>query len=266
MKFNRIIVLLAFPLYFFSCSPQQKLPNYLENLNDTTGKRSLNIPELRIQKNDLLSIQVYSQSFDPKIDQDYNLPLTNAGTAVLQGQGASTAGFLVDLNGNIQHPKLGTFHVEGLTKQELAAEFRKRLTQPIELLNDPTIVIRFLNFQVTVMGEVAKPGAVLVPGERITILQAIGLSGDITQYGRKNTVKIIREIDNKREIGFIDLSSKDLFDSPYYHLVQNDMVIIEPGKIKQKTAEQAVVAQKVSFALTIATVAASIANIFIGRN
>ncbi len=263
MKFNRIILLLALPLYFFSCTPQQKLPNYMENLTDTAGKSSLHIPELRIQNYDLLSIQVYSLASDPKIDQEFNLPLVNATTTVLEGQGASTAGFLVDAKGNIEHPKLGTFHAAGLTKAQLAAEFKKRLTQPVELLREPTIIIRFLNFQVTVMGDVSKSGAFLVPNERINILQAIGLSGDITQTGRKNTVKVIREIDGKREVGFIDLSSKDLFYSPYYHLMQNDIVIVEPGRIKQKSAEQAVVAQKVSFALTIATVAASLANIFI---
>ena len=256
--------MLVFPVYFFSCKPQQKLPNYLERVTDTSGKgAAVVIPELRIQKNDLLSIQVYSLSTKPEIDQYYNLPLGYTGAGISQGQGASTGGFLVDGAGNIEHPRLGVFHAEGLTKQQLAAEFKKRLTQPVELLKDPTVIIRFLNYKVTVIGEVAKPGTINVPGERITILEAIGLSGDITQYGRKNTVKVVRELDGKRETGTIDLSSDSLFMSPYYNLMQNDVVMVEPSKIKARSAEQAVVAQKVSFALTIATVAASIANIFI---
>lgn len=256
--------MLVFSVYFFSCKPQQKLPNYLERVTDTSGKgAAVVIPELRIQKNDLLSIQVYSLSTKPEIDQYYNLPLGYTGAGSSQGQGASTGGFLVDGAGNIEHPRLGVFHAEGLTKQQLAAEFKKRLTQPVELLKDPTVIIRFLNYKVTVIGEVAKPGTINVPGERITILEAIGLSGDITQYGRKNTVKVVRELDGKRETGTIDLSSDSLFMSPYYNLMQNDVVMVEPSKIKARSAEQAVVAQKVSFALTIATVAASIANIFI---
>lgn len=256
--------MLVFPVYFFSCKPQQKLPNYLERVTDTSGKgAAVVIPELRIQKNDLLSIQVYSLSTKPEIDQYYNLPLGYTGAGSSQGQGASTGGFLVDGAGNIEHPRLGVFHAEGLTKQQLAAEFKKRLTQPVELLKDPTVIIRFLNYKVTVIGEVAKPGTINVPGERITILEAIGLSGDITQYGRKNTVKVVRELDGKRETGTIDLSSDSLFMSPYYNLMQNDVVMVEPSKIKARSAEQAIVAQKVSFALTIATVAASIANIFI---
>jgi polysaccharide export outer membrane protein len=258
MKFIRILLLLGIPLYFFSCKPQQILPNYLENLTDSSGKGEVKIPELKIQKNDLLSIQVYSLSTRPELsDAIYNQPSANTGMA------GSSSGYLVDLNGNIEHHRLGIMHAEGLTKQQLATEIKKRLTEPVELLKDPTVIIRFLNYKVIVIGEVAKPGSILVPGERITILEAIGLSGDITQYGRKNTVKVVREIDGKRETGTIDLSSKDLFESPYYNLLQNDVVLVEPAKSRAKSAEQAVVAQKISFALTLATVAAAIANIFI---
>ncbi|MBK8143460.1 MAG: polysaccharide biosynthesis/export family protein [Chitinophagaceae bacterium] len=178
-------------------------------------------------------------------------------------RGTVTSGFLVDVSGNIDYPQLGTIHAEGLTKLELAAEIKKRLTQPVELLADPSVIIRFLNFKVNVLGEVARPGLINVPGERITILEAIGLAGDITQYGRKNTVKVIREIDGDRNIGTIDLSSKDLFESPYYNLLQNDVVMVEPSKRKAQSAEQALTAQKISFALTIVTVAATLANIFI---
>ncbi len=228
-------------------------------MTDTSGKGEVKIPALRIQKNDLLSIQVYSHSTKPEADAPYNQP---AGTGN-SGTGGISPGYLVDLNGNIEHHRLGVFHAEGLTKQELAAEIKKRLTEPVELLTSPTVIIRFLNFKVMVLGEVARPGTIPVSGERITILEAIGLSGDITQYGRKNTVKVTREIDGKRETGRIDLSTDSLFQSPYYNLMQNDVVMVEPAKIKAKSAEQAIVAQKVSFALTIATVAASIASIFI---
>ena len=263
MRFTRLLLLFTLPFYFFSCTPQQKLPNYLENVSDTSWTGEIKVPELRIQKQDLLSIQIYSLATNPAIDQYWNLPLQYTGTGVSIGAGGTTGGFLVDANGNIEHPRLGVFHAAGMTKHQLAAEIKKRLTEPVELLTNPTIVIRFLNYQVSVVGEVLKPGSIQVPGERLTILQAISLAGDIGQYGRKNTVKVIREIDGKREIGTIDLSSGNLFESPYYHLMQNDMVVVEAGKIKAKSAEQAVVAQKVSFALTIATVAASLANIFI---
>ncbi len=262
MRFTRLLLLLAIPFYLFSCKPQQKLPNYLENLS-VGATSDVKIPELRIQKGDLLSIQIYSLATNPVVDQMWNLPIQYTGVGPTLGQGTTTGGFIVDASGDIEHFRLGTIHVVGMTKQQLVADIKKRLTEPVELLSNPTVTIRFLNYQVTVVGEVAKPGTLVVPGERITIFQAIGLSGDITQFGRKDSVKVIREIDGKREVGFIDLSSNNPFNSPYYNLLQNDQVIVDPGKIKKKSAEQAVVAQKVSFALTIATVAASLANIFI---
>ena len=242
MKFFRIPALLVLTLYFFSCGTQQKLPIYLENVLDTNGKEVVKIPDLRIQKNDLLSIQVYSLSTKSEIsDAIYNLPCS----------GTSVCGYMVDNAGDIEYPRLGTFHAEGLTKLELAAQIKKRLTEPVELLTSPNVIIRFLNYKVTVLGEVFKPGTISVPGERITILEAIGLSGDITQYGRKNTVKVIREVNNKREIGTIDLSSKNLFESPYYNLIQNDVVMVEPSKQRIKSTDQALVQQKVAFAISI---------------
>ena len=258
MKFTRILLLLVLPVYLFSCKPQQKLPYYLENVTDSAGKGDVKIPELRIQKNDQLAIQIFSLSTEPKADEIYNQP--SVGVA---GQGSEGAGYFVDLNGNIKHHRLGVIHAEGLTKQELAAVIKKRLTEPVELLKDPTVVIRFLNFTITVLGQVGREGPIKVPGERVTILEAVGLAGGVTDYGKKNNLRIVREQDGKREIGFIDLSSKDIFESPYYHLVQNDVLIVEPTKQKMKDEDQARAASKISFSFTLVTVAATLANIFI---
>ncbi|MGB3164130.1 MAG: polysaccharide biosynthesis/export family protein [Chitinophagaceae bacterium] len=258
MKFTRILLLLVLPVYLFSCKPQQKLPYYLENVTDSAGKGDVKIPELRIQKNDQLAIQIFSLSTEPKADEIYNQP--SVGVA---GQGSEGAGYFVDLNGNIKHHRLGVIHAEGLTKQELAAVIKKRLTEPVELLKDPTVVIRFLNFTITVLGQVGKEGPIKVPGELVTILEAVGLAGGVTDYGKKSNLRIVREQDGKREIGFIDLSSKDIFESPYYHLVQNDVLIVEPTKQKMKDEDQARAASKISFAFTLVTVAATLANIFI---
>ncbi|HKB43644.1 MAG TPA: polysaccharide biosynthesis/export family protein [Chitinophagaceae bacterium] len=259
MKFTRILLLLALPVYFISCGTQHKLPNYLENIVDTSGKGEVKFPELLIQKNDLLSIQVYSVSTQPeKSDILYNLPTSTASS----GPGTLAGGFLVDANGNIEYPRLGSFHAEGLTKQELAAQIKKKLTEPVELLKDPTVIIRFLNYKVTVIGQVGHEGIVNVPGERLTILEAVGLAGGITDYGKKDKVRIIREINGKREMGIIDLSSKDVFDSPYYNLMQNDVVYVEPTKQKARQTEQALVNQKLTIALSLITTAALLYNIF----
>jgi polysaccharide biosynthesis/export protein len=259
MKFTRILLLLSLPFYFFSCKTMQPLPNYLDKLNDTTGKGALLIPELRIQKGDLLSVQINSLSTKPEIDLLYNLPVASAGVA----GSSAMPGYLVDNDGNIEHHRLGSIHAEGMTKQQLAVEIKKRLTQPVELLANPTVIIRYLNFKVTVLGQVGREGPVTVPGERLTILEAVGLAGGITEYGKKDKVKVLREIDGKREIGIINLSSDSLFISPYYTLMQNDVVMVEPTKQRMKEADQQRFFQKISMGLTIVAAAATLTSIFI---
>lgn len=255
MKFTRIIFLLALPVYFISCKPQQKLPQYLENVTDSTGNGELKSPDLRIQKNDLLSIQIISLSTQPdKSDVIYN-QATTPGTA--------TSGYLVDNNGDILHHRLGTIHAEGFTKKELANEIRKRLTEPVELLKDPTVIIRLMNFKVTILGQVGREGSINIPGERMTIFEAIGLAGGITDFGKKTHLKVIREANGKRETGFVDLTTKDVFDSPFYYMVQNDMVFVEASNEKKKDEDQARAMQKVSFAFSLVTIAATLATIFI---
>jgi polysaccharide biosynthesis/export protein len=259
MKFTRTVLLLAFPFYFFSCVTQKPLPNYLENVRDTGGKKEVVVPELRIQKNDNLSIQIYSASVDPRADDIYNLrtPSTTSG-----GGTPSVAGILVDGKGNIEYPRLGSIHAEGMTKDELAAELKKRLTEPVELLKDPTVIIRFLNFKVAVLGEVKNPGVMTIPGERVTILEAIGLAGDVDEFGMKDQVKVMREIDGHRQIGIVDLSSDSLFTSPFYNLVQNDVVMVPPTRRKAKKTDQEMALQRAGFALSVITAIALLYGIF----
>lgn len=258
MKLFRFLFIISLPFYFVSCGTQHKLPNYLENTTDTSViNKEVKTPELKIQKYDMLSIQVYSKSTQPeKSDVLYNLP------EKANGSGQSTTGFLVDANGNIEYPRIGVLHVEGLTKQQIADLVKTRINATDTVLVDPSVIIRLTNYKVTVLGQVNREGPIPVPGEKITVLEAVGLAGGINDYGKKNTVKILRETDGKREIGIIDLSSKKLFDSPYYNLVQNDILIVEPTNQKIKQADQTLVAQRVSFALSVITAAAFIYNVF----
>jgi polysaccharide export outer membrane protein len=246
------------PAYIFSCKPQQKIPFYLDKFNDTSGKKEVKIPEMKIRKGDQLSIQIVSIATKPEVDELYNQPISSNST-----QSGILPGYLVDEDGNILHHRLGLIHVEGLTKRELAAEIRKRLTEPVELLRDPSVVVRLMNFKITVLGEVGKEGVIEIPTEKVNIFQAIGLAGGIPDYGKRDQIKIVREINGQREVGYIDLTSKDIFDSPYYYLIQNDMLIVGSTKRKLKDEEQVRTFQKISYAFTLVTVAATIANIFI---
>ena len=254
MKILRFIPLLIFPVYLLSCKPQQSLPDYLQQVNDTTGKGIVKIADLKIQKGDILSVQINSLSTKPEADAIFNLPAA---------EGSAVSGYLVDMQGNIEYHRLGAIHAEGLTKLELAAEIKKRLTVPVELLANPTVIIRFTNFRVNILGEVARTGQITVPGERLTILEAITLAGGVTEYGKKNDIKIIREVNGQRETGYIDLTSKDIFDSPYYNLAQNDLILVSPSKQRVKEMDQQKAFQKVSFALGIVMAVATLTNLLI---
>lgn len=229
-----------FLFIFTSCTTSKNAAytNYLQNTADTSGKR-ITLPEPTIQKNDLLSIKVYSQSADPRTDIPYNLP---EQTVVGSNNTSATAGFLVNEAGDIEYPQIGLLHVEGLTKTQLSGIIRKRFETE---LKNPSVIVRFLNYTVTVLGEVRNPGRFVLPTERVTILEALGLSGDITDYGNKKNVQVAREKDGGIEIGYVDLGSKSLFQSSYYRLQQNDVVFVEQVKRKSEQVEQQVVAQRI---------------------
>jgi len=194
---------------------------YFNDLRDATLPSNTPLPESIIQKNDILSISV--SSLNPEATLVFNTPNNSAN-----GQ---TFGYLVAADGFIQFPILGNIKAEGLTK----AQLKDRITQSItdkKLLLDPNITIRFLNFRVTVLGEVNNPTVVPVPGEKISLLEALGLAGDMTLFAKRDNVLIIREESNQKIIKRIDLNSKELFTSPYYYLQSNDIVYVEPSKSK----------------------------------
>jgi len=259
MRFLTVCFLFASVL-LVACGTQKRVPyNYIENVTDSTGKDTLKIFEPIIQKTDLLFIQVYTTGpYASHIDSQWNLPINPTLSGTQSSIGLS--GFLVDQQGNIEYPRIGTIHAEGLTKKQLADIIKSKI--PPDQLNDPSVIIRFMNFRVNVLGEVGHPGVVSIPYEKVTILEAIGLAGDIPITGKKTNVKIIREINGTREYGTIDLTSKTLFESPYYYLAQNDMVIVEPRKSKIRLNEQSIVAQRITLALTVITAAGILYNIF----
>ena len=256
MKFMRFICLLFFPFYFISCSTQNRVPYYLENVTDTTFNEKVKYPELHIQKNDEISIKVYDNSDNPDVSAKlYNLP----SLAGASGSGLPSNSFLVDLNGNIEFPRIGIIQVEGMTKKDLADFIKNKFSKE---LTNPSVIIRFLNFKVIILGEVQSQGVINSNSEKLTILEAIGKSGGLSEFGNKKNVKVIRENGSEREIGSIDLASKNIFESPYYNLMQNDVILVEPTKQKSKLTDQSRVIQQVSFALSLITAVALIYNIF----
>ena len=256
MNLSRRWWLLALPLILLTaCGTQQRIPNYLQSVSDTTRLPDFTYTELRIQRNDLLQIQVFSASTKREISHaPYNLPPTTAD--------AASAGFLVDASGNIEYPMIGTIHAEGLTRRELSDLIKYKINEKDSVLSNPTVVVRFSNLRITVLGEVSRQGVVQIPGERVSILEAIGLAGGVTEFGLKQSVKVIREVDGKREVGIVNLASDSLFMSPYYNLVQNDMVLVDPTPRKAKKAEQEVFFRQAGFVISIITAMAVVIRLF----
>ena len=191
-----------------------------------------------IQANDLLSIYVESETPAATIpfNQETNKIAMSDGVVMNPGSSAVN-GYLVNNEGDIIFPVLGRVHVLGMTHDELATELQRRLVSEGHIL-DAQVTVKLMNFKVCVLGDVARPGMIVANGERMTIFEALSMVGDLTIYGQRQNVTVIREENGVRTVGELDLSSKDVFESPFYYLHQNDVVYVEPNMKKKKSAER----------------------------
>lgn len=232
-------------LSFISCTPTKNI-TYFQDLTDTSKIYSQVINgtyQVQIQPDDILEILV--NNINAEAAAPFNLgnnnPALATGLPITQGTTGITAnvtsatgnkteeGYLVDKSGTIDFPVLGNMKVQGLTIPELKDSIKSRLNK---YLQDPIINIRLLNYKITVLGEVARPSAYSIPSERITIVDAIGMAGDLTIYGKRENVLLIREENGQRKFIRMNLNSSNIFQSPYYYLKQNDIVYVEPNKNK----------------------------------
>jgi polysaccharide export outer membrane protein len=185
--------------------------------------------EVFIQPDDLLSITVNSRN--QELAMPFNLPLVSQQ---LDGRNYSqqrVLGYLVGQNGEIDFPVLGKLKVGGITRMQLTDMIKNRLVEE-ELVGDAVVTVQFQNFKISVMGEVAKPGSFIITGDRVTLLEALSMAGDLTIYGRRDRITVIREKDGLRTLKVHDLRSSDIFTSPYYYLQQNDVVYVEPNRAR----------------------------------
>lgn len=213
-----------------SCASPEKVL-YLQDVTQYKQQDIAEIYEVHIHKDDLLSIMVNSK--DPELALPFNMPMvtyqlgTNMGAAGQQ----RVLGYLVDSEGKIDFPILGKIKVDGLSRLQLTELIRKKLIDE-DLIKDPIVTVQMLNFKISVMGEVARPGSFSITSDRVTLLEALSMAGDLTIYGKRDRVAVIREVDGKRTILYHDLRSADVFRSPCYYLQQNDIVYVEPNRAK----------------------------------
>lgn len=220
---------------------------------DTTKTIAPQYPEPVIQKGDLLTIVVYSDN--PTATQIYNQSQSGGDVGVGGGSANMSLmgkGYQVDAEGQIFFHTVGNMSVVGMTKAQLASLLKEKLTK---YLQNPYVTVRYTNSRLTILGEVAKPGIIELPDQKISILDAIGLAGDMTPFSRRDNVLIVREIDGKKYTGRIDLRTPALYSSPYYYLQQNDLVYIEPNR-KKPTGNEQVLMRNVAIITSIVSVAA----------
>ncbi|WP_418359220.1 polysaccharide biosynthesis/export family protein [Sphingobacterium detergens] len=180
----------------------------------------------RVQTNDILTIVVTAA--DPKVTAPFNpLSTMSTGNLTQQTDMALRPTYTVDEKGDIVLPMLGRVHVSGLTRIQVIDKIREELSQYIK---DPGVNINFNNFRVSVLGEVARPGSFTLPSERVTVLEALSMAGDLTIRGVRENVLLIREVDGKKTMHRLDLTKQVTLNSPYYYLAQNDVIYVEPNK------------------------------------
>lgn len=214
-----------------SCS-QKKDIAYYQNF-EQMGALPSNSFESKIQPDDLLMIVVSTP--DPEAAAPFNLETISVPTALGQTNQAQRQQqlYLVDTNGVIQFPVLGEIKVGEQTKSEVINVIKGKLKKYI---NDAIVNMRIVNFKVTVQGEVARPGSFTIASERLTLPEALSLAGDLTIYGKRDNIILVREVNNKKTFNKIDITKADFINSPYYYLSQNDLIYVEPNKAKSRTA------------------------------
>jgi polysaccharide biosynthesis/export protein len=220
---SSFILMLSILLLFTGCADKKKLV-YLQGIDNQKNYDNSLRYEIKLQSDDLLSIVVTAENSE--VTTPFNLPLIQ-GNVVTNSQTGRT--FLIDNDGYIDYPVLGRIKLGGLTRTEATSKLTEMVSNYI---NDPVITVRIMNYKISVLGEVAKPGSFNIAGERITVLEALSLAGDLTIYGKRKNILLIRDDQGKKTYTRIDLTDSQILNSSNFYLAQNDILIVEPNKPK----------------------------------
>lgn len=234
---KRCLLLAACAALLSSCATPKEVV-YFQDLQQTDGTlAAVQAKEIRVRPDDKISIIVNSR--DPQLTDLFNLPYvsrqlgqTLRSVTSTYGQSQGVSGYTVDSDGNIDFPVLGKIHVEGMTREEIGRCIKDELVGQ-DLVKDPIVTVEFMNLTVSVMGEVAKPGRYAIERDRITILDALSMAGDLTIYGRRDAVMVQRMEGDTLQVYQLNLvSGQDVYNSPAFYLQQNDLVYVAPNDVK----------------------------------
>ena len=217
----------------FSCASRKDIV-YYQNIDGMNAQQNANSYEVKIQPDDLLMIIVSAE--DPEIALPFNLTSITmpSATNLLATTGQQTIqSYLVDRNGNIEFPVLGKLQVGGLSRTEVLQSLKDKIGVYIK---NPIINLRIMNFKISLQGEVSVPGTYSVTSERVTLIEALSMAKDLTIYGKRHNILVIREINGIKSYNRVDITKADFINSPFYYLAQNDVVYVQPNNVKVNAA------------------------------
>lgn len=261
---KNVILALVAMLLMGSCTTPKVA--YFQEVEPGTLEEISHPKDIRLQPEDKISIIVNSK--DPLLVNLFNLPFVSRqlGNSVINSNMTSQgiSGYTINQEGNIDFPVLGSVHVAGMTREEVAAHIKEELIEN-NLVKDPVVTVEYMNLTVTVLGEVANPGRFSIDKDRLTLLDALSMAGDLTIYGKRDNVTVQREEGGKRVMYKVNINSgKELYASPVYYLQQNDVIYVEPNSVR---ARQSTVngnnIRSASFWMSLASLLTTIVVLFV---
>lgn len=258
MKIKSILLMAVCALVMASCTSYKNVP-YLQNAEEIMAAQAeLPLYDAKIMPKDLLTVTV--NTTDPEAAAPFNMTVQTAQNLATSRTSYSQPvlqQYLVNNEGSIDFPVLGTLKVGGLTKNEAEDMIREKLKPYLKEV--PIVTVRMSNYKISVLGEVARPGTFTVSNEKVNVLEALAMAGDLTIWGMRDNVKLVREdATGKREIIELDLTNAEIISSPYYYLQQNDILYISPNKTKAKNSD---VGQSTSLWFSATSILVSLASL-----
>lgn len=235
-KFFLPIVLLTIVVLLGSCSSGKDVP-YFQNIDEISLAGSKGLYDAKIMPKDMLTITV--STTDPAAAAPFNLSVGNTvgASGQLSNGGGNLQGYLVDNDGNINFPVIGHMHVQGMTKSQCQDMIREKLLPYMAATENPIVTVRMSSYRVTVTGEVNRPGVIPVSTEKMSIVEALAQAGDLTVYGKRDNIMLIREDETgQKKMVRLNMNDANLINSPYYYLQQNDIIYVQPNSVKAKNA------------------------------
>lgn len=237
MKKNILFVAMAASVMSLSSCGSSKDVPYFQNINEVTYNNPNELYDAKIMPKDILTITV--STTDPKAATPFNLTISEplSITGRVNTSGGTLQTYLVDNNGDIVYPVIGTLHVKGMTVRECEALIKQKIMPYLSATENPVVTVKMSNFKVSVFGEVARPNTFTVSTGKINVLEALAQAGDMTIYGKRDNVTIIREdAEGKKTYHQMDLRDANIINDPYFYLQQNDVVYVEPNTVKTRNA------------------------------